>query len=100
MKVFNRGVMSKMFDNLFELFKKNGFSLYFVGGCVRDYLLGKTPKDYDFTTNARPEQIKDLLEKSEYKYWPIGEKFGTIAASINDQVVEITTHRKDMSSYQ
>ena len=87
-----------MFRDLFKAFEDKGYSLFFVGGCVRDYLLGKVPNDYDFTTNAKPEQIKEILESSGYKYWPIGEKFGTIAAIAEDQEIEITTHRKDVTS--
>ena len=87
-----------MFDDLFKIFKENGHSLYFVGGCVRDHLLGKIPNDYDFTTDAMPEKIKEILEEFGYKHWPLGEKFGTIAAHVNEHDIEITTHRKDMTS--
>ena len=87
-----------MFDNLFKAFEESGHSLYFVGGCVRDHLLGKVPNDYDFTTDAMPEKTKEILEGAGYKYWPLGEKFGTIVARVDEYDVEITTHRKDMTS--
>lgn len=85
------------FDKLFGAFQDAGFKLYHVGGSVRDMMLGREPKDYDFTTDARPAQTKDILKKAGYKYWPLGEKFGTIAASFGGVDVEITTHRKDMT---
>ena len=44
-----------------ETLENAGFEAYLVGGCVRDLFLGKTPKDWDVTTNANPEQIKGLF---------------------------------------
>ena len=86
-----------MFQKLFETFEANGFKLYHVGGSVRDMLLGKTPKDYDFTTDALPTQTQEILDRGGFRHWPLGEKFGTIAAFVDDNEVEITTHRKDMT---
>ena len=67
---------------------------YVVGGCVRDAVLGKEPKDWDITTNALPEQIKKVFEG-----YPIinnnGEKHGTITVHIGDENYEITTYRID-----
>ncbi len=51
-----------------------GFEAYLVGGCVRDLLMGRTPKDWDITTNAKPEQIVGLFEKTVYE-----NTFGTVA---------------------
>ena len=53
--------------------EKAGFEAYMVGGCVRDLILGKTPKDWDVTTNATPEEIIPLFEKTVYE-----NKFGTV----------------------
>jgi poly(A) polymerase len=89
-----------VFGMLAGAFAARGFRLYLVGGCVRDRLLGLEPKDFDFTTDARPAQIKEILEDVPVvtTVWPIGEKFGTMAAKLsNGQQVEITTHRKDMT---
>src|SRR5437762_3191431 len=47
--------------------EKAGFQAYLVGGCVRDLLLGKKPKDWDVTTNAKPDQIIGLFEKTFYE---------------------------------
>ena len=57
--------------------EKAGFEAYLVGGCVRDLILSKEPKDWDITTNARPEQIVSLFEKTVYE-----NTFGTVAVCV------------------
>ncbi len=57
--------------------EKAGFEVFLVGGCVRDLLIGKYPKDWDITTNAIPEQIIPLFEKTIYE-----NKFGTVGVCI------------------
>jgi poly(A) polymerase len=47
--------------NYYRMLKESGFSAYFVGGAVRDLLLGKLPKDFDIATNATPHQIKRVI---------------------------------------
>jgi poly(A) polymerase len=90
--------MSDRFDTLFQAFAKSGYSLYYVGGAVRDMLLGLTPKDFDFATSARPEQTKEILTAAGLPWFPIGEKFGTIATKLTDGYqVEITTYRRDLT---
>ena len=73
--------------------------LFAVGGCVRDTLLNKQPKDWDFCTNLTPEQMKPLIEKAGRHYYGIGEKFGTVGfkVPINDVFVyvEVTTYRSE-----
>lgn len=68
----------------------NGYEAFLVGGCVRDLLLGKTPKDWDVTTNAVPEEIMPLFEKTVYE-----NKFGTVAVVFEEksqQVTHVTDH--------
>ena len=74
-----------------------GHRLFLVGGLVRDDLLGRVRDDvdYDLTTNARPEVIKELVEPFADAVWTAGERFGTIACRIEGVVYEITTHRAD-----
>lgn len=86
------------FNFLFDIFKKRNKKLYFVGGCVRDNLIGREPKDFDFTTNALPEETKEILKFNGLNPWSLGEKFGTIAVKFSNNDIEITTHRKDMTS--
>lgn len=82
---------------LFEAFEGVSKKLYHVGGSVRDMAIGRTPNDYDFTTDALPQEIQHILTNNGYKHWPIGEKFGTIATTVGGYDVEITTHRKDIT---
>ena len=76
-------------------FEKAGFELALVGGPVRDALLGKTTQDLDFTTNAHPDQILKIVKPLASATWDVGREFGTIAAEIESERVEITTYRAD-----
>ncbi len=76
-----------------ETLENNGFESYIVGGCVRDFCMKRTPHDFDITTNAKPEQVKECFK--EYNKIDIGEKHGTVAIIIDDEQVEITTYRID-----
>lgn len=72
-----------------------GFEVYAVGGCVRDMILGKQTNDWDFATNAKPEQILALFPDSFYD-----NKFGTVGVTLKDSkntstVYEITTYRSE-----
>ncbi len=70
---------------------KNGFEAFVVGGCVRDYLMQKKPKDFDITTSAKPEQIKQLFEKTI----DTGLQHGTVTIVLNKENYEVTTYRID-----
>lgn len=72
-----------------------GFEAYYVGGCVRDNLLGVVPKDFDVTTNAMPEQVIECF--SSYQVIPTGLRHGTVTVIINHVPVEVTTYRIDGS---
>ena len=73
--------------------ERKGFKAYLVGGCVRDYLLGKQPSDFDITTNALPRQTKECF--ADYKVLTNGIKHGTVTPIIEHKAVEITTFRTD-----
>jgi tRNA nucleotidyltransferase/poly(A) polymerase len=75
-----------------DRFLKAGFKIYLVGGCVRDLYLQRKPKDFDFATNAKPEQIQTLFEKTN----DIGKAFGTIQVVLDKKMYEVTTFRKDL----
>lgn len=68
-----------------------GYEAYFVGGCVRDMLLGTSPTDFDITTNASAAQIKALFEKTV----DTGIKHGTVTVLSDNMPVEVTTYRID-----
>lgn len=51
-------------ETIINILETAGFEAYAVGGCVRDTLLGRTPNDWDITTSARPEQVKELFHRT------------------------------------
>lgn len=72
-----------------------GFSAFWVGGCVRDYLLGREPGDYDIVTSALPEQIEKLFERTI----PVGRKFGVIIVLEDNHQFQVATFRAE-ADYQ
>ena len=82
---------------LAERFGARGHRLYLVGGSVRDLLIdtGRDDYDLDFTTDARPSDIKRCLEGFADAVWTQGERFGTIGAKRGERVYEITTFRAE-----
>ncbi|HPP51874.1 MAG TPA: CCA tRNA nucleotidyltransferase [Thermoguttaceae bacterium] len=88
----------KQRDFAFQVVRKlqdGGFIAFWAGGCVRDQLLGRTPKDYDVATNARPDQIRHLFRR--HKTLAVGAAFGTITVvgPRGAGQVEVTTFRQD-----
>lgn len=77
-----------------EVLENAGFEAHIVGGCVRDLLIGKTPKDWDITTNAKPEEIEGLFENTFYN-----NDYGTVGVVNEDtkdetlKVIEVTPYR-------
>lgn len=98
MQTMRQLAASKTVDTLAKLFSTNGFELALVGGPVRDMLLGREVTDLDFTTSATPEQTKKLLQSVTNQIWDVGRAFGTIAALVEGEQVEITTFRADVYS--
>jgi poly(A) polymerase/tRNA nucleotidyltransferase (CCA-adding enzyme) len=86
-------IIPKEVKNIIQNLQKSGFEAYVVGGCVRDFLLGITPKDWDATTNAKPEEIQKVFPDSFYE-----NNFLTVTARTGSQdsklaEIEITTYR-------
>lgn len=81
-----------------DVFKKNGFKLYVVGGAVRDALLGKTPKDFDLATDAVPDDVERILNKAKYRTLPTGKQFGVINVFTDKDEYEIATFREDVGT--
>lgn len=71
--------------------EENGFEAFVVGGCVRDSLMGKTPDDWDITTDARCEDVEKIFERTV----PTGIKHGTITVIYKNINYEVTTYRVD-----
>lgn len=76
-------------------FSDAGFELYLVGGSLRDALLERTSEDLDFATNARPEDIKRIVDPLG-SVFTMGEQFGTIGLQVEAQRFEITTFRSEV----
>lgn len=92
-------MLSVIPENVLDIYKqleKHGFEVYFVGGCVRNILLKRSIKDWDLTTNAKPEDILKIFPESFYD-----NKFGTVGIPIKidkaNKIVEITTFRTEES---
>ncbi len=81
-----------------EIFVKNGHKLFVVGGAVRDALLGKTPKDYDLATDAKPDKVESMMQDAGYKTLATGKAFGVINVFTDDDEYEIATFRSDIGS--
>jgi len=77
---------------LHKLFKKNGKQLFVVGGAVRDAILGKSPKDFDLTTDAKPDEVLDIAKQGGFKSVEVGKQFGVVIVGGH----EIATFRKDI----
>ncbi|MBU1289850.1 HD domain-containing protein [Patescibacteria group bacterium] len=87
--------LPKEIKDILGKLEKGGFEAYAVGGCVRDILLGKKPKDWDITTKAKPEEIQGIFPDSFY-----ANKFGTVTVKTESEEralkeVEITTFRTE-----
>ena len=88
--------MSDVLTPLGEMFAARGHQLYLVGGSVRDAVLGRLGTDLDFTTDARPEDVQQILRGWVDNLWDTGGlAFGTVSASKSDRQLEITTFRSD-----
>ena len=82
-------------SSLAQSFAAQGFRLALVGGPVRDALLGRLGNDLDFTTDARPEVTKKILQGWAENVWDTGIEFGTVAGKRGDTTVEVTTYRTE-----
>ena len=82
-------------SSLASAFSDAGFTLALVGGPVRDAILGRLGNDLDFTTNARPNETKQILNKWADSIWDTGAAFGTIAGKKGEHTVEVTTYRSE-----
>lgn len=74
-----------------EKFNEAGYEAYFVGGCVRDYLLNDEFSDIDITTNALPDEVKQIFKKSI----DTGIQHGTVTILVNGDSFEVTTFRTE-----
>ncbi len=88
------GPVPKEIWDVSEALKKAGFEAYLIGGCVRDILIGIKPKDWDFTTNATPEEIIKIFPETFYEN--VYGTVGVVNKEVTDEtikVVEVTPYR-------
>lgn len=91
-------VLPKDILQIKDVFKKNGYKLYVVGGAVRDAILGKQPKDFDLATNALPDTVEEIMNKAGFRTLPTGKAFGVINVFTDSGEYEIATFREDVGS--
>ncbi|MGD9614747.1 MAG: CCA tRNA nucleotidyltransferase [Alphaproteobacteria bacterium] len=84
---------------LLDALRAAGIEARFVGGCVRDALLGSSSADLDLATPARPEEVIAALEKAGIRAVPTGIAHGTVTAVVPPLYFEITTLRRDVETY-
>lgn len=77
--------------HIMDTIQSAGFEAYAVGGCIRDSILGRTPDDWDITTSARPEEIKNLFKRTV----DTGIQHGTVTVMLEKEGFEVTTYRVD-----
>ncbi len=85
-------------SNLRQIYKDYGYDIRFVGGCVRDDLLGIPTNDYDLASPMPATEALDVLHQAGFKVIPTGLAHGTITVIIDSVPYEITTLRKDVST--
>jgi len=77
---------------IIQKLQKNGYETYLVGGAIRDLLLGKTPKDYDISTAATPEEVRNVFGRRKVRI--IGKRFKLIHYYHGHEIIEISTFRQ------
>ncbi len=77
--------------NIIKKLQEEGFQAFFVGGAVRDMVLGKTPKDFDIVTSALPNEVIKLFPHN----YPVGKSFGVVCVVEKKQVFEVATMREE-----
>lgn len=95
LKEINMKDLPEDVKKIFNIFDREWTPIYLVGGCVRDMLLGTTPKDYDFTVETPPENIENILRLYHIPFNAMSAKYGTIVARIGNEEYEITSTRKE-----
>ncbi len=89
----NNFALPKPVSAIIERLNECGYEAYAVGGCVRNFMLGIEPKDYDITTSARPEETKAAL--CGFRIVDTGIKYGTVTVISDKMPIEVTTYRVD-----
>ena len=86
-----KGNFYRTAKSIVKTLKKNGFRAFFVGGCVRDALLGLQPEEFDIATSATPSDVQEIFDHTI----PVGESFGVVLVIIDNYKYEIATFRRE-----
>ena len=88
----------EIFTKLANIFNKNGFKLYMIGGTTRDYLLGLDVFDFDFVSDATPDEMSKFLDDADFTF----AKFGAVRVKVDGIKADVTTLRveEDYSDYR
>lgn len=83
-------------EHVMTILEEAGFEAYVVGGAVRDLLLGRTPKDYDVVTNARPDEIKLVAARHDINVVShLGQNFGVVVLVVGRFALEVASYRNE-----
>ncbi len=88
-------LLEKDAELIFQMLTASGAEVYYVGGCIRDKLIGRDLHDIDLCVSFTPEKVETVLCSNGVKLFKTGVKNGTITAVLNESKIEITTFRKD-----
>lgn len=83
---------------ILNILTTEGHEALYVGGCVRDTLMGLEPKDIDIATSCHPEDVTILMEHQGFNVIPTGIKHGTVSVVVDGETFEVTTYRKDVTT--
>src|SRR5271157_2829054 len=94
LKKYIKSTMKDQALRIVETLRAHGYQSVYAGGSVRDMLLGHEPNDYDIATDAKPEIVESLFEKT----LAVGKSFGVIVVIMDGYEIEVATFRKDLGS--
>ena len=93
-RITDHGIAAELLDanaiNVVNTLKENGYEAYLVGGCVRDLLCNRAPKDFDVATSATPEEVKELFRRARL----VGRRFPIAHVRFGRDVIEVSTFRQ------
>src|SRR5258708_39476586 len=84
-------MMRSVATKIVERLQAAGFAAFWVGGCVRDFLLGREPQDFDIATDAKPEQVEKLFKRTI----AVGRKFGVMVVVQDGHNFQVATFRAE-----
>ncbi len=87
--------LSKAAKIIIRVLEHGGYDAYAVGGCVRDFIMGRKLNDIDIATSAQPEEMIKVFDDNSVRHFETGIKHGTITAIADNENIEVTTFRTD-----